>query len=104
MVERLGIGRDLDAPAHLGHRRIGDAGVGELGEARLAAHQRRRDGMLQADLAFAAGRDVRAVGALQQQRIAADRDPLDGRLRMGAPPVERAVEQRDGSRSRRGRA
>ena len=54
------VGGDLDAAAHLEHRRVGDAGVGELVEPRLALHQRRGDCVLQAHLRLAAGRDTRA--------------------------------------------
>ena len=84
------------------HGGIVDAGVGELVEPRLAQHQRRGNGVLQADLRLrgrSRPRDGRCAAAAADCR--APRPVLDRVAGMCAPPVERAVEQRMDHEARR---
>ena len=82
----------LDPAAHRDHLRIAHALVAELIQARLAMHERGRDGVLHAHLRFAAGRNIGPIGAVAEQRMAAHDHPLDRLGRVAAPPIEHAIE------------
>ena len=55
-------------------------------------HQRGADRVLHADLRLAPGRDIRAIGAMGEQRIAAYHDARNLDFRMIATPVDDAIE------------
>ena len=85
---------DRDFAAERGDAPIVHARIAKLLDAGFAGDEGGSDRVLDAHLALAARRNIRAIGARGKERIASHGDLFDDRVGVRAPPVDHTVEHR----------